>query len=225
MALSFPVPTKLFRVRRGREDGTASLASRGREGDASGRHPLPTKQGNESGGERDMRDVTRRSIADELRGAGIRPTPQRVAVYEMLKGTTSHPSVDAVYEALKPAFPTLSLNTVYCTLQALVSAGLVRRLAMRENVFRYDANASPHAHFVCTICGRVEDTPREVDEDLAELEPRLEAKIPRLVVDHDHYFYGYCKDCEARFGQMDAADSRRRPGLEERTGKPTKGEE
>lgn len=143
----------------------------------------------------------------------------------MLKGTTSHPSVEAVYETLRSTFPTLSLNTVYCTLQALASAGLVRRLAMRENVFRYDANAWPHAHFVCTLCGRVEDTPQAVDEALAELEPRLEAKLPRTVVDHDHYFYGYCKDCEARLGRMDAADPRRRPDLEKRMTKPMRGEE
>ncbi|MGE5592562.1 MAG: Fur family transcriptional regulator [Betaproteobacteria bacterium] len=176
------------------------------------------------GDDDDVKDVARQSIADELRGVGIRPTPQRVAIYEMLKGTTSHPSVEAVYETLKHTFPTMSLNTVYCTLQALVAAGLVRKLAMRENVFRYDANASPHAHFVCTMCGRVEDTPRGVDEDLAEIEPRLEARIPRLIIDHDHYFYGYCKDCEAHLGQPHAAGPRPRLGREERPEDPTKGE-
>lgn len=153
-----------------------------------------------------MTGMTRQSIVDELRRAGIKPTPQRVAIYEMLKGTTSHPSVEAVYEALRHAFPAMSLNTVYCTLQALVATGLVRKLAMRENIFRYDANASPHAHFVCTRCGRVEDVPAKVDEDLAEIEPGLEARIPRRITDYEHYFYGYCEDCEAKLVRSPTTD-------------------
>ncbi|MGE5571797.1 MAG: Fur family transcriptional regulator [Bacteroidota bacterium] len=154
-----------------------------------------------------MSRATKESIADELRGAGMKPTPQRVAIYEMLKGTTSHPSVEAVYEALRHAFPAMSLNTVYCTLQALVAAGLVRKLAMRENVFRYDANALPHAHFVCTRCGRVEDVSASVDEDLTRIEPGLEARIPRHVIDYEHYFYGYCVDCEAKLARSQVTDA------------------
>lgn len=166
--------------------------------------------GRESGGDECLTGeiaagTARRSVVDELRRAGIKPTPQRVAIYEMLKGTATHPNVEAVYESLRHAFPAMSLNTVYSSLQALVAAGLVRKLATRENIFRYDANASPHAHFVCTRCGRVEDVPATIDEALAEIEPGLEARIPRRITDYEHYFYGCCGDCEAKLERPDAA--------------------
>lgn len=150
--------------------------------------------------------ASKRAVASKLREAGVKPTPQRVAIYEMLASTTAHPRVETVYEALKGEFPAMSLNTVYCALQALVGAGLVRKLAMRENIYRYDANAAPHAHFVCVRCGRVEDLGGIVDEALGRIEPALASKIQRRVVDREHHFYGYCHGCEAELTRRDAAD-------------------
>ena len=138
----------------------------------------------------------RQSIALELREAGIKPTPQRVAVYEVLKGTTMHPKVEMIYEALQDEFPTLSLNTVYTALQSLVDAGLVRKLAMRENVCRYDGNAAPHAHFVCMKCGRVEDLGEIVDKELEKITPVLAKHIHGPITDTEHRFYGYCRTCQ-----------------------------
>ncbi len=155
----------------------------------------------------EMRASSREMVVHELRRAGIRPTPQRVAIYEMLRGTAAHPKVETVYEALKREFPTTSLNTVYCALQALVEAGLVRKLAMRENIYRYDANAAPHAHFVCVRCGRVEDLGDAVDEELERIEPALAGKIHRRIVDHEYHFYGYCDACEPGPARQNAADA------------------
>lgn len=139
---------------------------------------------------------TRETMADKLRAAGLKPTPQRVAIYEMLTGTTAHPGAETIYEALKVEFPTLSLNTVYSTLQALVDAGLLRKLAMRENMYRYDANTLPHSHFICVRCGSVTDLGPLVDEELKKIQPALTKKIGGLILDHEHHFYGYCAECK-----------------------------
>lgn len=85
---------------------------------------------------------------DILRAAGLRVTPQRVAILKLLQASKAQPSPDMVYRELKPAFPGLSLNTVYQTLHALERAELLRRIGVEENVYRFDATWHP----TCTWC-------------------------------------------------------------------------
>ena len=96
-------------------------------------------------------------ITRTLREAGLRVTPQRMAIYLTLVKTKAHPCAELVYQELHHDFPSLSLNTVYNTLQIFEELGLVRRLDTGEGMCRYDANPSPHMHFVCKVCGRVLD--------------------------------------------------------------------
>lgn len=51
-----------------------------------------------------------------LREKGLKVTPQRIAVYNMLRSTTQHPNAETIYKTLEPANPTMSLATVYKTL-------------------------------------------------------------------------------------------------------------
>ncbi len=65
-----------------------------------------------------------------------------------------------MFELLRPAFPSLSLATVYNTLQVLVAAGLVDELGTAgDGAIHYDADPTPHVNLVCTRCHRVEDFP------------------------------------------------------------------
>ena len=50
-----------------------------------------------------------------LREKGLKVTPQRIAVYNMLRSTTQHPNAETIYKTLEPANPTMSLATVYKT--------------------------------------------------------------------------------------------------------------
>ena len=86
----------------------------------------------------------------------LKLTPQRLAVYQYLKGTLEHPSAETIYKALQPNYPTVSLATVYKTLKTLVEIGLVQELNVGEGNFRYDANYHEHAHVQCVNCGKVE---------------------------------------------------------------------
>ena len=154
--------------------------------------------------------MSRTVISNMLRDARIRPTPQRVAIYRMLKGTTSHPKAEVIYEAVKGDFPSLSLNTVYDTLQTFAESGLIRKLAMKENVSRYDGNAAPHGHFVCVRCGRVEDLRPSVDRELERINLLLKDRIDGRIIDSDYRFYGYCRECENETIRSDSKEDRRR---------------
>jgi Fur family peroxide stress response transcriptional regulator len=137
-------------------------------------------------------------ISDEeqaLRLAGMRVTPQRLAIMRFMMGSKAHPSPEMVYGRLKPEFPGLSPNTVYQTLHSLEEAGLLRRISMEENVYRYDANVEPHAHLVCRGCGRVDDTNGRLEPLLHEILSKGSATTNWDILAMDCCFYGYCADC------------------------------
>jgi Fur family transcriptional regulator, peroxide stress response regulator len=116
-------------------------------------------------------------IVTTLKQRGLRVTPQRFAVYENLLGRCDHPTAEEILRDLNDSAPTTSQATVYSSLQALQSVGLVREVLLQEGVCRYDANVMPHHHFRCRHCGAIEDIPWEQFQGLAlgGLRPGLEA--------------------------------------------------
>jgi len=92
-----------------------------------------------------------------VRAAGLKLTPQRLAIVRELAGDESHPTAQELYERLRPALPTMSFATVYNTLDALTAAGLCSTLALAPGSGRFDPNMDPHHHLVCDHCGSVRD--------------------------------------------------------------------
>ena len=92
-----------------------------------------------------------------LRGLGVSPSPQRVAIYDFLKNNAIHPTVDTIYQAVIKELPTISRTTVYNTVKKLVDAGAVQEVIIEDGELRYDADMSDHGHFKCMSCGKVYD--------------------------------------------------------------------
>ena len=129
---------------------------------------------------------------DYLTLHGIKPSLQRMAVMEYLLDHRTHPTADEIYSALQPTMPTLSKTTVYNTLKILTDKGAALQLTIDERNCCFDADTSPHAHFLCTECGRV--------FDLKLLNKRLEkcAMLPKnFSIDQAQlYFRGICSECQ-----------------------------
>src|SRR5688572_10463343 len=90
-----------------------------------------------------------------LREAGLRSTPQRLAVVrEVFR--RNHPTASEVFETVRQQFPTIGLATVYNTLRSLTERGYVRELPFGDAT-RFDVNVTTHANLVCNRCGRIED--------------------------------------------------------------------
>ncbi|HEY3807457.1 MAG TPA: Fur family transcriptional regulator [Kofleriaceae bacterium] len=109
--------------------------------------------------------MTRQSL-DELRaavrGKGLRATPSRLAVLELLRACDTPMSHGDVADRL--ASQTWDRATIYRNLTDLAEAGLVRRTDVGDHVWRFEAVSSEHEreshpHFVCTECGTVECLP------------------------------------------------------------------
>jgi Fe2+ or Zn2+ uptake regulation protein len=94
-----------------------------------------------------------------VRAAGLKLTPQRLAIVRELAEDESHPTAQELFERLRPALPTMSFATVYNTLDTLSSAGLCAALSLAPGSGRFDPNMDPHHHLVCDRCGSVRDLP------------------------------------------------------------------
>jgi Fur family transcriptional regulator, peroxide stress response regulator len=132
------------------------------------------------------------NLAEFLRGRGIRPSEQRLRIYEALAGVKTHPSADAIYRELAPDMPSLSRTTVFSTLDLFAREGIAQRLALSGSEVRYDADLSRHVHFRCRACGSVSDLPQA----RAPAAP----KTPSGYVVESSQFYaeGLCPDCAVR---------------------------
>ena len=133
---------------------------------------------------------TREEIQGVFKAMRVPLTHQRLAVYEELAGRTDHPSAESLYESLKKSYPSLSLATVYKTLQTLHDMGMVARVPSPVAQARYDARMTLHHHAVCVRCGKIADV----------FDPRLDrVAVPSLpgfeVSGHSVHFQGRCAKC------------------------------
>ncbi|MCQ2280506.1 MAG: transcriptional repressor [Bacteroidales bacterium] len=128
------------------------------------------------------------SMSNRLETKGIRPSVQRLEIYEYLLQHRTHPTVDEIFEALHSKIPTLSKTTIYNTLSLFVEKGLAMIVSIDEKNQRYDACTEPHTHFRCHCCGRVFDFPF----------PRaLNVELPAnfVVKQSDVFLHGICENC------------------------------
>jgi Fur family peroxide stress response transcriptional regulator len=131
-----------------------------------------------------------------MKGLGIRQTPQRLAIAEVVVNSGDHPSVKEIYQRVKEFFPYVTLATVYSTLETLEQAGIVRALPFQKQS-RYDANLAPHANLVCVGCGGVVDS-SEGQEIVSQMKSRLEATSDFEFSGQRIDFYGWCRNCADR---------------------------
>ena len=78
---------------------------------------------------------------------------KREAILEALRSAKDHPSAEMLYSRLKSVYPDLSLGTVYRNLAFFINDGEITSVGTVAGQERYDADTSPHAHFICRRCG------------------------------------------------------------------------
>ena len=134
-------------------------------------------------------------ITSLLREKGFKVTPQRLAIYNMLAATKSHPNAEMVFNELQATYPTMSLATVYKTMEILKEIGLVQILNAGEDSFRYDADTSDHPHVRCLKCGQVEDIE---NIDYSQFLGQVAKGTKYELMGQQFYFYGVCPKCQSK---------------------------
>lgn len=129
------------------------------------------------------------NIGEYLKSHSIKPSYQRIKIFEYLLNNRTHPTVDEIYQALVKEIPTLSKTTVYNTLNLFVNESIALLITIEENETRYDADTSIHGHFKCEKCGQVYD----FDADVTNL---VIGELDDFQINQQHiYFKGICKNC------------------------------
>lgn len=117
---------------------------------------------------------------------------QREEILNVLRSTVSHPTAQWIYDETKKLLPNISLGTVYRNLQLLVDSGDIIKVQGAFDKDRYDGNAVPHCHLVCTSCGSVEDY--ELD---TEISSSLDAFCKReQCVRYELSIFSKCSKCD-----------------------------
>jgi len=142
-------------------------------------------------------EIARRMAAftEVCRKAGIKVTLQRTEVYRELAATEEHPDAETVYRRVQKRIPTISLDTVYRTLSLLENLKLISRVLVTSERTRFDANVSPHHHFICSECGLVRDF-SSTECDQVKIPPEVAAwgTVTSLHVE----VRAICSDCRGR---------------------------
>ncbi|WP_319560974.1 transcriptional repressor [Marispirochaeta sp.] len=117
---------------------------------------------------------------------------QRDRILELLQGTGDHPTADWLYTQLKDEFPHLSVGTIYRNLNILIEQGLIKKIDFGSTYDRFDANITPHYHFICERCGSIIDLELTIDPSL---DTRVNTQTPYTALRHRIEFYGLCDRC------------------------------
>ena len=137
-------------------------------------------------------------VRNRLRARGLRWTPQRRVLLEVLAGVDGHITGPELIEGCRAIDPTTTPSTVYRTLDVLEDLGLVSHSHGREGRQEFHVNpTSNHGHLVCSTCGDTwELGPDEVRPLVDSLHERraFEVALDHLSIE------GCCARCRSLAG-------------------------
>ena len=138
---------------------------------------------------------TEQNLIDTLKTAGLRITPQRRRICAYLVTHDTHPTAAMIYDDLKVEMPSLSLMTVYNTLNTLADLGAIHVIGHAgDDTVHYDADIAPHVNVICVNCHKIVDIP---SEHLTDIRQEIDEQSGYQLIGARMSFYGLCPECQA----------------------------
>ncbi len=136
------------------------------------------------------------SASQLLKEKNIRVTPQRIAVYKILKDTHKHLTAEEIYSKIKKMFPRISLATVYAILDFFKNKNLIQEVKIKFDKSCFDIRVEPHHHFLCKKCKKI------FDVDIPPCKTLKKKEVDgHMILEFQGYFYGICKWCVGKKGK------------------------
>ncbi len=136
-----------------------------------------------------------KELIELFRQKDLKVTTQRLLVTQYVLSHKDHPSADQIYNALKEDYPTISLATIYKTLNLLKDIGLVHELGFGEGAVRYDPNTHVHINLICTKCHDIKDYyPDDIESWWHQLTEKLDEEPVGQRID----IYYQCEKCKGK---------------------------
>jgi Fe2+ or Zn2+ uptake regulation protein len=136
---------------------------------------------------------------------GLRLTPQRQMILQVIEQAQEHLSAESICQRVQARYPSVSLSTVYRTLERLKTLGVIREVhLLGDQRFYESAGGGVHHHLLCRGCGSI----LHADDDLlAGLREQLEQRYHFMPLSLDLIATGYCVACQA---QADGSETQKR---------------
>ncbi len=143
-------------------------------------------------------------IEEAVRRHGLRLTPQRQVILEILRSTRAHPDATWVFQQVRQRLPHVSLGTVYRNLATLAEKGLIQEIPLTDNATHWDGDTTPHAHILCQDCRRIADLPSFALPQAVQEQAQRASGFTLL--GYRILFIGVCPSCAQRQQQTDVAE-------------------
>lgn len=101
--------------------------------------------------------MTQPEISKHLRETGLKVTPQRMLIMEIISGMNNHPNAEMIIKQVQERQPGISPATVYKTLDTLVQKGLICRISTEDGIMHYDPITHRHHHLYSKSTGKISD--------------------------------------------------------------------
>ncbi|MDP6460203.1 MAG: transcriptional repressor [Gemmatimonadota bacterium] len=132
--------------------------------------------------------------AADWRRVGLRRTPQRDVILNLVRGSPTHPTAVQIHQDAVASIPGISLATVYRTLRVLKERGLIHEFGGAGVSSRYDGAIPDHEHVRCVRCGDVADI---MLSGMDEVRQRVAEATGYRVSHHPLIFMGLCPHCSS----------------------------
>ena len=134
-------------------------------------------------------------ILQKLKERRLKLTPQRLAIIDALvEHSPLHPGASLIFREARKKTKSLSLSTVYATLDEFCKVGIIKMLEFDRMENRYEGNIEAHVNLICNGCKKIIDYKLPVSIDSKEVAKRAHFWI----VDTRLEYYGYCEKCRKR---------------------------
>ena len=125
-----------------------------------------------------------------------RSTEQRQLLLEIIQQAEGHLDADEIYQRARQKSPSISLSTVYRSLQLFKELELVEEHQFDGMRRFYETTPRPkHHHLVCLGCGRIFEFKCPSAE---KLKSRISKEEGFKVTDAEVRLAGYCPKCQQR---------------------------
>ena len=141
-------------------------------------------------------EPTQNSLIEELQARGMRVTPQRAIIFEVIEKLEGHITAEDIYQEVEKVNPYISLATVYRTLELLQELNLISQTNFgRSQTYFALKDHGAHHHVVCLECNHIEEFSDELfDPFRRKIEERYGF---RVYTDHMSIF-GVCEACQEK---------------------------
>jgi Fe2+ or Zn2+ uptake regulation protein len=139
-------------------------------------------------------DEIKRKLIETLKKNSLKLTRQRLEIIEVLSRDRSHPSARDIFHKVRQKVPSVSLSTVYYTLNLFKKDGAIKELEFYDMENRYESNITDHLDLVCLGCGKIVDYVEEVPIPIERVERKTGFAVDRIRFE----YYGYCQQCRKK---------------------------